>query len=50
LQISSDESLSTCRVQEYCKGFTAALKIFDVFNKKQMNDHETTRKENASED
>jgi len=25
--------------KEYCRGFTVALKMFDVFNKKQMCDH-----------
>jgi len=25
--------------KENCKGFTVALKMFDVFNKKQMCDH-----------
>jgi len=32
------------------KGFTVAIKMFDVFDKKQMYDHVTTGKENASED
>ena len=35
--------------KEYCKDFTVALKIFDVFIKKQMYDSVFTRKENASE-
>jgi len=25
--------------KEFCKGFTVALKMFDVFNKKQKYDH-----------
>ena len=32
--------------KEYCKSFAVALKMFDVFNKKQMCDHVTTGKEN----
>jgi len=35
--------------KEYCKGFTVALKMVDVFNKKQMY-HVITGKENASKD
>jgi len=30
--------------KEYCKDFTLALKIFDVFNKKQMYDNVFTMK------
>jgi len=33
--------------KEYCKYFTVALKIFDVFNKKQMYDSVFTGKEIA---
>jgi len=34
--------------KEYCKDFTVVLKIFVVFNKKQMYDSMFTGKENAS--
>jgi len=34
--------------KEYCKDFSVALQIFDVFNKKQMYDRIITGKENAS--
>jgi len=34
--------------KDCCKDFTVALKIFDVFNKKQMHDSAFTRQENAS--
>jgi len=34
--------------KEYCKDVTVALKILDVFNKKQMYDSVFTGKENAS--
>jgi len=33
--------------KEYCKDFTVVLKIFDVFNKKQMYDSVFTGKEIA---
>ena len=36
--------------QEYCKDFTVALKMFDVFNKRQMYDNVIMGKENASRD
>jgi len=36
--------------KEYCKDFTIALKMFDVFKKKQMYDSVITGKENASKD
>jgi len=34
--------------KEYCKDFVVALKMFDVFNKKQMYDGAFMGKENAS--
>jgi len=34
--------------KEYCKDFTVALKIFDVFNTKQQYNSVFTGKENAS--
>jgi len=36
--------------KEHCKGFTVALKMFGVFNEKQMYNHAITGKENASKD
>jgi len=36
--------------KEYCEDFTVALKMIDVFNKKQMYDSAITGKENASKD
>jgi len=36
--------------KECCKDFAFALKVFDVFNKKQMYVNVITGKENASED
>jgi len=36
--------------KEYCKDFTVAVKMFDVFNKKKMYNHVITDKENASKD
>jgi len=36
--------------KEYCKDFTVALTIFDVYNKTQMYDSVITWKENASKD
>jgi len=36
--------------KEYCKGFTVALNMFDVFNKKKMYDHVITGKENPCKD
>jgi len=36
--------------KEFWKGFTVTLKMFDVFNKKQMYDHVITGNENASKD
>jgi len=36
--------------KEYCKDFTVALNMLDVFNKKQMHDSVITGKEDVSKD
>jgi len=36
--------------KEYCKDFSVTLKMFNLFNKKQISDRVITRKGNASED
>ena len=48
LQIFWRESIVHAGCKEYCKDFTGALKMFDVFNKKQMYDSIIMGKENAS--
>ena len=42
------ESMTIAGCKEYCKDFTVALKVFDVFNTKQQYNSVFTGKENAS--